>query len=302
MIHAHVQLLQGDCVAALENAERGIPRHHDPVDVMVQLFALSAQILALIQLGRFGEALQIIRSNQQMAERNGSDPWLFSYREAWLRTMALDFQGALRVCDELTRSSVYPTGQARTIGRVAAGFDALDQGRWDVARRQFEDVRDPHQTPKFFVHWYWRIHAHRGLVHAWLGAGHPAHARVEADRLMEAALGTGDPNLQALAWEARARVAMAESHWTDARQCIDRAFAVLARFDVPVSAWRVHATASELYRKVGPSEEAAGHRERARVMVTALAESFAPDEPLRIALLGAASVRRLCEDVFEMEQ
>ena len=109
-----------------------------------------------------------------MAERNGSDPWLFSYREAWLRTMALDFQGALRVCDELTRSSVYPTGQAKTIARVAAGFDALDHGRWDDARLQFEDVRNPHLTPKFFVHWYWRMHAHVGLVRAWLQSGRAA--------------------------------------------------------------------------------------------------------------------------------
>src|SRR5262249_20371012 len=147
---------------------------------------------------------------------------------------------------------------------------------------------DPNTTPKFFVHWYWRIHAHIGLVHAWLGAGHPANARVEADRLTEAAPGIGDPNLQALAWEARARVAMAESHWKDAKQCMDRAFAVLACFDMPISAWRIHATASELYRKVGQSGEAAGQRERARAIITALADSFAPDEPLRVALLGAA--------------
>jgi DNA-binding winged helix-turn-helix (wHTH) protein/tetratricopeptide (TPR) repeat protein len=302
MIHAHVQLLQGDCVAALENAAGGIPPHQDPVDVMVQLFALSAQILALVQLGRLGEALQIIRSNQQTAERNGSDPWLFSYREAWLRTVALDFQGAARVCDELTHSSVYPTGQAQTIGRVAAGFDALDHGRWDEARRQFEDVRDPNRTPKFFIHWYWRMHAHIGVVRAWLGAGHFANARVEADRLREAALGIGDPNLQALAWEARARVAMAESHWTEAGECMDRAFAVLARFDAPIAAWRIHATASELYRQVGQAEEAVHQRERARAQITALAESFALEEPLRFAMLGATSVRRLCQDVLEMEQ
>ena len=300
MFYAHVQSLQGNCIAALEHAAAGIPRH-EPIDAMVHVFALSAQILALLQLGRFGQALQIIRSSKQTTERNGSDSWLFSYREAWLRTLVFDFRGAQRVCDELTRNSVYPSGQAQTIGRLAAGFEALDGGRWDEARRHFEDVRDPMHTPKFFLHWYWRFHAHVGLVRAWLQADEIAKARIEADRLTQAALGIDDPNLQALAWETRVHVAMAESNWADARQSIDRAFAALARFDVPISAWRVHATASELYRKLGRSEEAATERERARAHIVALVESFAPDEPLRFAMLGAESVRRVYEDVLEME-
>ena len=301
MIYAHVQSLQGDCLAALENAEAGIPRGHEPIDVVVHVFALSARILALLQLGRFGEALQLIRSSQQQAERNGSDPWLFSYREAWLRTLALDFRGAQRVCNELTRSTVYPSGQANTIRRLAAGFEALDHGHWDEARSQFEDVRDPRHTPKFFIHWYWRVHAQVGLVRAWLHSAQIANARVEADRLRKTALEIADPNLQALAWEASAHVAMAESDWTTASQCIDRAIGALARFDVPISAWRVHASASELCRKLGQSEESALHRERARTHIAALAESFDPDEPLRSVMLGAPSVRRVYEDVLELE-
>jgi DNA-binding winged helix-turn-helix (wHTH) protein len=301
MIYSHVQALRGDAVEALQNAEADLPRHGEPLCVMVHLFALSAQILALLQLGRFGKALQIIRSNRQMAERNGSDPWLFSYREAWLRLLAQDFQGALRVCEELTRSSVYPSGQALTLARLARGFDALDRGRWDEARARFEDVRDPDRTPKFFLHWYWRLHAHVGLVRASLHAGHLAHARVEADRLTEATSHIADPNLQALAWDACARVAMAESQWTDAAQCVDRACAALSRVDVPISGWRVHATSAELSRKLGQSEEAAIQRDRARTHLAALANSFAPEEPLRVALLDAVSVRRVYDGVLEME-
>jgi hypothetical protein len=145
------------------------------------------------------------------------------------------------------------------------------------------------------------MHAHVGLVHAWLQAAQIANARIEADLLAEAALGIDDPNLQALAWDANAHVAMAESRFADAGQNIDRAFAALARFDVPICAWRVHATASELYRRIGRSEDAAIERERARAHIAALVESFAPDEPLRLAMLRAGAVRRVTEDVFEME-
>ena len=300
MVYAHVQGLQGDPEAALTNTDASIPEHVDPVDLVVHVFALSARILALLQLGRFGQALQMIRASQQTAERNGADPWLFSYREAWLCTLALDFHGAERVCTQLMRSSVYPSGQAETIARLASGFDALDHGRSDDARKLFEDVRAPHPTAKFFMHWYWRTHAHVGLVHAWLQSGRIGNARVAADEVTESARGIGDPNLQALAWDARAHVAMAEAQLTAASEYLDRAFASLARFDVPISAWRVHATASELYRRLGHSEDAVIHRERARAHITALADSFGPEEPLRVKMLAAPAVRRVCEDVLEL--
>src|SRR5262245_61810633 len=104
--------------------------------------------------------------SQERAEKNGSDPWLFSYREAWLRTLAMDFAGAQRVCQSILDSSVQPTGQAKTIGLLAAGFEALDHGRNDEARRCFEAVCDRAHTPKFFLHWYLRGHAHVGLIRA----------------------------------------------------------------------------------------------------------------------------------------
>ena len=296
MIYAHIQALRGNALAALQHAETGIPKTNETAGVMVHLFALSAQILALLQLGRFGDALRIIRANQELAHKNGSDPWLFSYREAWLRTLAMDFAGAQRVCDELIRSSVYPTGQANALGRLAAGFEALDQGRCDEARRSFERVRDPAETPKFFLHWYWRIHAHVGLARAWLQAGHLTNARREAGRLIEAALATADPNLQALAWETSAQVAIAEANWNDARDAIDRAFHALTSTDALASTWQIHRTAWDLDRETGRSDLAAAHRERALAHVAALAESLEPGEPLRDALLDAPAVRRIREE------
>jgi DNA-binding winged helix-turn-helix (wHTH) protein/tetratricopeptide (TPR) repeat protein len=301
VLYAHVQSLQGECIAALEIAEAGVPHLNETTGVMVHLFALSAQILALLQLGRFGRVLHIIRESEEMAARNGSDPWLFQYRDAWLRTLATDFAGAQRVCHLLMRSSVYPTGQAKAIGQLAAGFEALDQGRHDQALRCFEEVRDPTRTPKFFLHWYWRMHAHVGLTRAWLQSRQMANARMEACRLTEAALSTADPNLQALAWETSAQVATAETNWREARQSIDNALAALSRLDVPTFAWRVHGTAWDLYRKMGQTETAAAHRARARMHIAALANSFERDEPLRQIFLGAASVRRIHEEALEME-
>src|SRR5262249_43379778 len=117
MFLAHVQALCGETGAALRASDAGIPRSNETIGVMVHLFALSAQILALLQVGRFGDALRIIRESQEIAQKNGSDPWLFLYREAWLRTLAMDFPGARRVCSRLIHDSVYPTGWPRASRR-----------------------------------------------------------------------------------------------------------------------------------------------------------------------------------------
>jgi hypothetical protein len=98
----------------------------------------------------------------------------------------------------------------------------------------------------------------------------------------------------------RAHVAMAESDEHDAAQCLDRAFAALTRFETPISTWRVHGAAWDLYRRTAQFELAAAHRASARVHVAALADSFPPDEPLRDVLLSAPAIRRIREEEVEM--
>jgi hypothetical protein len=37
---------------------------------------------------------------------NGNDPWILVFREAWLRTVVLDFDGARRLCDTIADTAV----------------------------------------------------------------------------------------------------------------------------------------------------------------------------------------------------
>jgi len=68
------------------------------------------------------------------------------------------------------------------------------------ALQSFAKVLDPKRTPKFFLHWYWRMNAQLGLSSVWLASGDLRKARLEADRFLQSALSTAEPNLQALAW------------------------------------------------------------------------------------------------------
>jgi tetratricopeptide (TPR) repeat protein len=294
MIYAHLEVLQGNYGEVLAELEAGIPRVNEPTSMMVNFFALSGQTLGLLLSGRWGELMRLVRAGKETAERNGNAPWLLMFREAWLRTLALDFDGARALCDSVTRTATeYPTGQPQTIAKVATGYAQLANGQHDDALQTFAQVLDPETTPKFFLHWYWRMNAQLGLSDAWLAAGNVRNARKEADHFVDAASSTSEPNLLALASEVEARVAMAAKDWKRAERHIDDALAIVATYDIPTTAWRVHATRSDLARSVKDDTAAEDHRARAEAVVLALAESFDRDEPLRHAFVSSPRVRRI---------
>jgi tetratricopeptide (TPR) repeat protein len=295
VIFAHLQVLRGDYADALENLGADVPTEIDSTTTMVPMFALSARTLALLYSGRLGELLRLLHAATDLAEQNGNQPWLFVFREAWLRSVIMDFAGARALCEGITARSTDPYwhGPAQSVGGVAGGYAALEQGKYDDASRSFARVLDPEKTPKFVLHWYWRMQAELGLSNVLLASGNLRTARVAADRFLESAVATAEPNLHALAWELRARVAMAEKDWNGAEENIEKALAVVSTFEIPTAAWRVHATRSDLHRRAHRETAAEAERARAEAIILALADSFTPDEPLRHAFLAAAPVRRM---------
>src|SRR5262249_39253959 len=186
-----------------------------------------------------------------------------------------DFEGARRLCDTvLSATTVYPTVQPRTIARVAQGYAELERDNYGRAIECFNEVRDPGRTSKFFLHWFWRLCAQLGLSEVWLQSGDLVNARSTADSYLQSALSTADPYVQALAWELQARVAMAEHNRARAEEAIEKALAVLDNFELPIAAWRVHATAWDFHRNAINKEAADRHLERAVSYVMQIADSF----------------------------
>ncbi len=295
VIYAHLQLLRGDYTGALKNLETGIPNENESTSGVVRFLALSGKTLALLLSGRLGELVRLLRSGREIAEENNNEPWFFVFREAWLHTAVLDFTGARQLCERMAARSAgaYWHGQSQALGGIASGYAALDRGKYDDASRSFCRVLDSKESPKFFLHWYWRMHAELGLGNVWLASGNLREARVAAGRFLQSALSTAEPNLHALAWEVGARVAMAEKDWKGAEEKIEKGLAVLHKFGIPTTAWRVHATRSDLYGQAKNETAAETQRARAEAIILALANSFAPDDPLRHAFLAAAPVRRI---------
>jgi DNA-binding winged helix-turn-helix (wHTH) protein/tetratricopeptide (TPR) repeat protein len=291
VLHSYVQVIQGDYTGALEQAEAVMIVATSPA---AYLLAVGAKTLTLIGLGRLGELLRIIRAGRELAQKNGEDPWVFIFREAWLRALCFDFEGVRRLSEIIMRSNAKQhASQPNTMAMLASGYAELYQGRCEEALRYFAKIRDPKITPKFLFHWRWRLRAQLGTVDARLQAGDLQSARIEVDDFLHSALSTGEPNLHAFAWEASARVAMAHKDRDRVLQCVESALAILDKFDLPIVAWRVYATAWDSYSYIGDAEKAERYRARAKEVILRLADSFEPEEPLRASLLAAAPVRRI---------
>src|SRR5262245_12311023 len=157
MVYAHVQVLRGHYAEALENLEAGIPKENESTSPVVHFLAFSGKTLALLLSGRLGELVHLLRAGREIAEKNGNEPWLFLFREAWLRTTVLDFAGARQLCEGVVARSAdaYWQGQSQTVSGIATGYAALEQGKYDDAERSFAQVLDRKGGPRFFLHWYW---------------------------------------------------------------------------------------------------------------------------------------------------
>src|SRR3989442_12756054 len=83
--------------------------------------------------------------------------------------------------------------------------------------------------------WYCRMMLEEALTELWLAKGALTHARPEAERFLELTLATAERTSQARAWETSARDAMEERDLHRARNCIDRALAVMEGFEVPLA-------------------------------------------------------------------
>jgi hypothetical protein len=86
---------------------------------------------------------------------------------------------------------------------------------------------------------------------------------------------------------------MAALDLTRAQERIAKGLSAMEGFEVPLAAWRVHATAAELYRRMKSRELAKRHLALSRETIMKLANCLPAEEPLRQTFLSAPMVRKI---------
>jgi tetratricopeptide (TPR) repeat protein len=307
ILYARVQVLQSDYAAACENADQALQKLTEAHGVWVRAKTLSTKATALLFWGRLGEAYRAVTEGIELAKRNENAPWLGILLStlAWLRWEAFDYEGVRALANDVEQAGTFPPGLqvrlraptnvARKMILILKGFSEVAAGQYTGALRCFERLRDYPAHPKTALAWHRRLFARLGLAETWLASGNPVKAQAEASALLEDLSDCGDEYLKARAWEMNARLALARGESESAERSVLRALEAVSVAEIPLAAWRVHATASDLYRPTNASS-ADAHRSRAKSIIRELADSLEEVDTLRQTFLTAPPVRRILED------
>jgi hypothetical protein len=208
----------------------------------------------------------------------------------------MDFAGVLEICHSVLSSLDEPARRPWRrfcLALTAAAEAAL--GRYGAAADHVMAARQEMDRQPVIHDWYCRMMLGQTLTDVWLATGDLKRAGAEAKHFLALTLATAERTWQSLAWEASARIAMAEGDRRRARSCVDHALATMESVEVPLAAWRVHRTAADVSPREGDDDAAGRHGELGRATILRLASSLAPDEPLRGTFLSAPSVRGLVD-------
>lgn len=230
--------------------------------------------LCLLYLGEWGEALREIDATLTTLHRNGYHyrAQLISLLRASLHLHAMDFAGARDRCesalplvtDPVPRPAPnapppYPSEFHSAL--IISGSAEAALGNQQRAMEYLSAARQDMDRSISVFDWYWKMPLEAGFTEAALAVGKAAQARAAAQQYREVTLTTAERTWQALAWEANARVAQAESDLARAKNCTAKALLTMEGFELPLAAWRVHATAAEIDAASGNLQSARSHRE-----------------------------------------
>jgi DNA-binding winged helix-turn-helix (wHTH) protein/tetratricopeptide (TPR) repeat protein len=296
LLYARAMLYQSEYTKAIENADQAVRELTGGDSVWSAPSALHAKASALGYLGRLGETHEVLVKGFDLVKKDNNAEWLgvLQYTLFWLRWHTFDVAGMRELSNAVTDSGMSGLSQQMQIQLIVTqGFAALAAGEYERATRYFEEIHD-RRHPKSMLFWRAEMLARHGLGETRLALDDLKTARAEADAFTASAGSSRDLYLAAIAWEFSARVALAAGEHPLAQQHILLALETVGKVELRLAAWRVHATAWDVYRKSNRAK-AEAQRERAEAVIHQIAESLDRVDPLRQSFLSAKQIQRVLE-------
>ncbi|MGL4967348.1 MAG: ATP-binding protein [Inquilinus sp.] len=246
---------------------------------------------SLVLLGEFGAALADMDASIAAFEKGG-DSSAASVAQIFRGTLlfhAMDFEGVLRDCGPAASrpSELHADHDAETMPlkrRMALIFCGLAEaglGNIAAALEYLRAAEGEMERQPVHMDWYWRLALEWGMVGALVANGDHAAALSHAIRFCDRAVQTDERTWQALAWEVRARAALACGKTSEAMADVVEALAACEGVTVPLAQWRVHATAAMAYKAAGEVRLAGTHGRLGAAVRKRLAGTLPERDPLR---------------------
>lgn len=289
-------LTEGDHASAFASAEDMVRLALKQGDGFNYICGEYMRTWPLLYLGHWGWLRQILTEGLRASEQNGSPFSLTAFRmvKAALHLELSDFEGARELCEHapLRDGDLY----VLTLYRLNLARAYLGLGRLAEAKRCFQAISDDLES-RSSIELRNRLMFHENFGTYWLAAGYPGKARGEAEQLLSLGGPPGNRHFLALGHRLLALSAMVEGKLEDAAMQIEAALALIENDQVPLAAWRVHATAAELQDHLEDRAKAQRHRTQAARIVETLAAALGDDEEGR--RLGQRLMNTLPSDAPE---
>ncbi|MDB6158225.1 MAG: transcriptional regulator, putative ATPase, winged helix family [Gammaproteobacteria bacterium] len=261
---------------------------------------------SLVFLGEFGEALAEYETGITAFERNEDHPAAHAlgiYRGV-LRFFAMDYSGVLEACEPVASHEIGKreyTGSEisrilpfeRRMSLIFCGLAHVELGNLVAAREYLAATERAMELQPVHLDWYWRFPLEWGMVNLLIATADNAGAQIRAERYVMFAEATDERMWQSLAWETRARVALAQGIAAEAVEYIVKAQAASKGFETPLADWRVHDTAAAAYTAIGDRRQAGIHAQASIALRKRIARTLPEGHSLRLTLEGGVSERSM---------
>ncbi len=273
---------------AWDVAAEGLRISLDTGDAFLYISCLYFQAWALLHLGEWGRALEVLHQGIDLSVKNGNATaeTVLNMVLARLHAHAFDFAGAKEICER-----ALPTARAgfpRLIALTMLGEAHLGLGDLPAARECLLRVVQETEAGPYCLDWVFRMPFRQTRAELYLTRGCLGDAAREAQMLLGLASQSGQKTYVALAHLLLARIAQAQGDLARAHAAIGQARKSIESGAAPLAEWRVLATASEIARARDEGEEADSLAAASAEAVQRLAASLPETHPLRASLAGRA--------------
>ena len=262
---------------------------HGPLFLQAQFFLG----LSLGNMGRFSEALAVLKGATALARLNGDQYWQAKIPNciAWIYRELEDFHQAMKYdLEGLTVARASKVREAETNSLINLGCDLTHAADAEKTLESFGGAAAILESD-VWCRWRFTLRLHAGLAAHHLSQRELDKAAAYARLLLESATRYEARKYVALAHKLLAEAAYERHAFAEAEDHLNAALTQLAGYPVPILMWRISSMLGRvrLQRREGSAAEAF---ERASTIVQMIASNV-DDEKLRTSFLAAPAVQEV---------